>query len=245
LGRNYEGGTQIARKLQPAIAELEEVGFLEPLSEDERFTKKGREWSIRFMQKAPALPALPTAANDAQPEPPGLVVELAKRGVTKATATELVQRHSAEAIESKIEVFDWLTEKQDKRVAKSPAGYLVTSIEKDYAAPKGFVSKAERMRREEAKQQAEQKAAEDRRRQQEEEARARAEQEAADAYWASLSAEQQSRLEADALADGGDEARQIFETMNRIRGGSGYRTLLRRAYIIKLLRESRLPPAEA
>ena len=34
LGRNYEGGTQIARKLKPAIKELEEVGFLEPMAED-------------------------------------------------------------------------------------------------------------------------------------------------------------------------------------------------------------------
>ena len=38
----------------------------------------------------------------------------------------------------KLEVFDWLTEKKDKRVAKSPAGYLVKSISEDYAAPKGF-----------------------------------------------------------------------------------------------------------
>ena len=60
LGRNYEGGTQIARKLQPAIAELESVGFLEPLSEEDRFPKMGRDWSIRFVQKSPApLAVLP------------------------------------------------------------------------------------------------------------------------------------------------------------------------------------------
>ena len=52
LSRNYEGGTQIARKLRPAIQELEKADFLEPLPEKERFLKKGRDWSIRLVQKA-------------------------------------------------------------------------------------------------------------------------------------------------------------------------------------------------
>ena len=62
--------------------------------------------------------------------------------MTKGTAEELVQQHPAEFIQPKIDVFDWLVEKQDKRVAKSPAGYLVKSISDDYAAPKGFVSES-------------------------------------------------------------------------------------------------------
>ena len=49
-----------------------------------------------------------------------------------------MQQHPAEIIQAKMEVFDWLREKKDKRVAKSPAGYLVKSINDDYAAPKGF-----------------------------------------------------------------------------------------------------------
>ena len=55
LGRNYEGGVQLVRKLKPAIGELEDVGFLTPLPENERFTKKGRDWSIRLIQQSPAL----------------------------------------------------------------------------------------------------------------------------------------------------------------------------------------------
>ncbi len=62
----------------------------------------------------------------------------------------MVRYHAAVLIQAKIDVFDWLTEKQDKRIAKNPAGYLVTSIEKEYAAPPGFVPKAERQRLEEA-----------------------------------------------------------------------------------------------
>ena len=53
--------------------------------------------------------------------------------VTRTTAAELVKLHPAETIQAKIEVFDWLVEKQDKRLAKSPAGYLVKSITDDTA----------------------------------------------------------------------------------------------------------------
>ena len=109
----------------------------------------------------PAHPAIPCprlaqpcrhAAGRAGAALPPLVAELVKRGVTRATAAELVQQHPAETIQAKIDVFDWLVEKQDKRVAKSPAGYLVKSIANDYATPKGFASRAERQAREEAKQ---------------------------------------------------------------------------------------------
>jgi Replication initiator protein A len=203
LGRNYEGGTQIARKLQPAIAELETVGFLEVLDEDARFLKKGREWQIRLIQKAPApTAALPTPAtpDGSVQEPPGLVTELIKREVTRAVAVELAQKHPAEFIQLKMDVFDWLMEKQDKRVAKSPAGYLVKSIEDDYAAPKGFESKADRQKREEARKAREQQAADARRQQREQEAREQAERKAVADYWQSLSPEEQAELDATATA---------------------------------------------
>jgi hypothetical protein len=132
-----------------------------------------------------------------------LVAELTKRGVTAKSAAELVQQHPAEAIEAKLEVFDWLVEKQDKRVARSPEGYLVKSISDDYRAPKGFVSAAERRERAEARQARERLAAEDRRRRQGQDAREKAERQAVEAYWASLTPEQQAELQAaaDAQAD--------------------------------------------
>src|SRR4051812_35465963 len=102
LGRNYEGGTQLARKLQPAIDELEGVGFLEPLPDDQRFLKNGREWSVRFVQKAPSLPTLPAGEIGSLPEPSPLVKELTNRGVTKATAEALV-REFPERIERQLE----------------------------------------------------------------------------------------------------------------------------------------------
>jgi hypothetical protein len=144
LGRNYEGGTQISRKLQPAITELENVGFLEPLAENERFPKKGRGWFIRFIQKTPAVacltaPVPPALLIQTECEPPPLVTGLTERGVTRSKAMQIVAEHSAELIQTKLEVFDWLVRKGDRRVAKNPAGYLVASIRSDYQVPGDFL----------------------------------------------------------------------------------------------------------
>jgi hypothetical protein len=131
--------------------------------------------------------------------------------VTKATADELVQRQPAELIQAKIEVFDWLMKEQDKRVAKSPAGYLVKSITDDYATPKGFTSKAERRRQAEARQAKERDAAEARRRQQQEEAAERAKQQRAAAYWESLTPQQQAELDEASRAQADAETLKLEE----------------------------------
>ena len=236
LGRNYEGGTQIARKLQPAIIELEQVGFLEPLAEEERFTKKGRDWSIRFLQKAPA-PALilasetTEAADAGQDGPSPLIEELAKRGVSRNRAEKLIGKFPASLIDGKLEVFDWLAAKKDRGVATNPAGYLVKSIEEDYAAPKAFVSRAELQRRQAARQARERQAAEDTRRRQEEESRDRARQERVIAYWESLKPKEQAELleKVDAEADPAQLATETgtFRRMGRL--------LRRNEYIQRLL----------
>src|SRR3954447_12798871 len=66
LSRNYEGQAHLKRKLQPAIAELEGIAFLEPLPEAERFQKQLQGLTVRFVRKSPALaapqhPVLPLA----------------------------------------------------------------------------------------------------------------------------------------------------------------------------------------
>jgi hypothetical protein len=134
--------------------------------------------------------------------------ELIRRGITPATATELVRDHTEEKITAQMERIDWLAEKKPEKI-DDPAAYLVGAIKNDYAAPKGFVSKAERERRQEAKRQAEQKAAEERRRKQEEEARERAERRAIDAYWESLTPQQQAELQAQADAQADPESLKL------------------------------------
>lgn len=252
LSRVYEGGTQIARKLQPAIAELERVGFLEPLPEKERFIKKGRVWSIRMVKKpiATPSPAPPALSRPESEEEPPLVAALVSRGVTRMTAAELVQRHPAEQIEQKLELFDWLSESHDKRLAKNPAGYLVKSIGDDYAAPKGFVPKAERQKQEEARQAKARTAAEERRRKQEASARERAERDVIDAYWASLTQEQQAALQelADTQAD--PETRQLengpFRRMGqKLRRDAHIRQLLQAEGKLAIPAEPRQSPSDA
>jgi Replication initiator protein A len=213
LGRNYDGPAHIKRKLLPAIAELESIGFLEPMADTERFQKDGKHWRIWLVQGgiiAAPLAVLPAAATHSEPEPP-LVAELVSRGVTRATAVELARQHPAEWIEVKLDVFDWLMEKNDKRVAKSPAGYLVKSITDDYAVPKGFVSRAERQRREEERRSQERAQAEQHRRDREQAVRDQARRQAVDAYLASLSPAERKVLEAEALARADAEARQTYE----------------------------------
>jgi Replication initiator protein A len=244
LGRNYEGGTQIARKLQPALDELEKAAFLEPLDKSERFFKTGKDWSIRLIQKHAAPPALTLMPGPSQThtEEPGLVGMLVQRGVTRSKAIDLVQHHAASTLEAKIEVFDSLVQKQDKRVARNPAGFLVKSIQDDYAAPKDFVCKAERQRGEEARQARESKAANARREQQEEAARKRAEEAVIRAYWESLTPKEQTEMDAAARAQADPETLAVEEGPLRESLGRLGQQLRRDAHIRELLLEQKKLP---
>jgi hypothetical protein len=230
LSRNYgHNAGKIKEKLQPAIDELEAVGFLRPLGRDDRYNRIDRgQWTIRLTagplgkdprpvrQFPPPLtmpdpPDIDSPADAPPTPPPPLVNELVNRGVTRATAADLVRQCPADAIEAKLEVFDWLMEKQDKRVARSPAGYLVKSITDDYAAPKGFESRTARQARSKAKRQADREAAEQRRRQREQATRDRALLEEVDAYLKRLTPAERKALEAEALARSDPEARRGYE----------------------------------
>lgn len=197
LSRTYEGNTQLARKLQPAIEELEEQGFLEPLGPQERFHKvSSREWRVVFIRKAN-----PQMAADSQETAPPLVSELTARGITEAVAVEIAAAHPPERIRAKIEVFDWLTARKDKRVSRNPGGYLADSIRKDYAAPKGFEGPADRLRRAEAVRAEPHRVAEAKQRQAtKERASQEAQQGRVAAYWEALNPAARAALQERALA---------------------------------------------
>jgi hypothetical protein len=239
LGRHYEGPAHLKRNLQPAITELESVGFLESLSGGERFPRDGKSWKVRLIRKSSGQTLLPASAEVPETEPPPLVMELIKHGMTKATAVELVQKHPAELIERQIEYIDWLTKKKPDKIGE-PGAYLVAAIKADYAPPKDFISKAERQRAEEAKRRANQKAAEARRLQQEERARDLAERQAIDVYWASLTPEQQAKLDATATAEA-DPTNLAMETRALKSFGQ---TIRRHDYIRRLLATRVSTPAE-
>jgi hypothetical protein len=118
----------------------------------------------------------------------------------------LARRFSTGSVRAKIEVFDWLTGKKDRRVKLNPAGYLVDSIRKDYTPPPGFEPEADRDRRRAAESQAERTALAALSQKADEKANAAAELDAIEAYWRSLTTEQQEDLEAAALAEADPEA---------------------------------------
>jgi hypothetical protein len=208
LSRTYEGATQLVRKLAPAIEELESKGFLEPAGSAERFRKESsRSWKVVFRRRgrsswadepegpSPSPPASPPALA---PTPPSeLVAELAGRGVTASIAEELAGSFAAERIRHHLDVHDWLLARKDRRVLRSPAGFLVQSIRRDYAPPVGYEAPEARARKaDEGRKRTEA----ERSRRRDDERREALEQERAWAYWRSLDDAAQERLWSEALA---------------------------------------------
>ena len=138
MSRSY-APTELKRRLKPAIEELEQLGFLEPLSPEDRYSwvSKG-SWRILLIRAQPQ----PATAAPAADERAGVQELLVARGVSAKAAADLVATHPAGRIRTKVEVFDWLIKNQDKRVGKNPSGFLVASIKADYQAPDEYAKAA-------------------------------------------------------------------------------------------------------
>jgi hypothetical protein len=150
--------------------------------------------------------------RDLPPPEPGseLERELIKRGVTASAAAELAIQYTEERIRAQIERLDWLLDRKSDKIDE-PAAYLVQAIKNDYAAPKGFISKAERERRHQAKLAKARQEADECSRQREQDARHQNEREEIETYINKLDAVERTKLEAAALADASTEARQNYE----------------------------------
>ena len=234
LSRGYvgkKGGINIAKvreKLRPAIRELEERGFLVPLSPEDRYRKLDPGgWTIRFIRTGEARPpeaeaeveaagetgpatdgvgaAIATVAAAADPAAVAASVELlVARGVTRTKAEGLAGRHPAATVAEKVEIFDWKVAEDPSGMRKNPAGWLVRAIEDGYPAPPGFRSRADR----EARVERERAAAEEARRARAERGRGDRVGKAVDAHIARLSPAERAALEAEALAAAPEEARR-------------------------------------
>lgn len=218
LSRNYNA-SKIKEKLAPALSELERNGFLKPLPSNQRFVKTDGAWRIVFERGVEIQPPVnlgssePTSLDgpieSPAPQPAfdetasRLIRALVERGVTQAVAEVLVTDFSAERVQNHLEIFDWLQLRKNKRQAENPGGFLADSIRKGYAAPKGFVSRAETRRRE-AEEAARRLAAEEDQRQALERERAEEETQSRRVmdFIESLSGEAQARLREDALRRG-------------------------------------------
>ena len=108
LSRSY-APTELKRRLKPALEELEQLGFLEPLSAQERYcyVKRGTWRIILIRGKGTGEDPV----GEVTQQPMELVECLRTRGVTAKTAQELVAGYSCARIRDKIDVFDWLISK--------------------------------------------------------------------------------------------------------------------------------------
>jgi hypothetical protein len=176
----------------------------------------------------------------AAPGPTPLEAELIGRGVTPAMAGELVRDHGEEKIRAQLEHLDWRLETKPGKVA-DPAAWLVAAIRNGHAAPKGFVTKAERQRREEARQAQERAKMEQRRREREQEARDQAERQAVDAYLQRLTPAERKALEAAVLARAGPEVRQGYEEIAPARLQAAMLLDLVREHVARELRRDAIP----
>ena len=139
LSRSY-APTELKRRLKPALEELEQLGFLEPLPPEKRYAyvKRGC-WRIIFLRGHGAPDDLCADTSQIDGQPNQLIDDLKERGVAAKSARELVEAHLADQIRAKIEVFDWLSRNGDRRIGKNPAGYLVASIREDYQTPGDYL----------------------------------------------------------------------------------------------------------
>ena len=135
LSRNYDTG-QLKEKLRPVLRELVNIGFVQPA----RYRKEcPKVWKIALTHCRPA--AVP--AETALAPPPDTLERLLKYGVAAATARELVAQF-ADRIAEKLALVDWLMARNDRRIPKNPAGFLVAAIRQDYPLPKDYLKMVKR-----------------------------------------------------------------------------------------------------
>lgn len=119
----------LKRKLQPALEELEQSGFLQPAGSDQRYRKLSPgHWNIVLTRQ--------TERPQTAPEQP-LIHQLTQRGITAAVARQLTTAFSASHIHEKMTWHDQLRQAGDRRLERNPAGFLKRAIEQNYQVPAG------------------------------------------------------------------------------------------------------------
>ncbi|APW64302.1 hypothetical protein [Paludisphaera borealis] len=198
------------------------------------FSKRGGP-SILEIESSEVLPLL---SDERQ-----LEQELVKRGVSSEVAKKLMVEQPEEKIRQQIEILDYRLAGKKSEKIDDPAAWLVAAIRspEGHAAPKGFVSEAEKLRRQEAKRTKELAADAETRRK-----RAEADDEKrlssmADEKLAALTPDQLAELDAASLADATVEQLESEEGPF----GNTVKLLRRRSYIARQLRAQQVLPADA
>jgi hypothetical protein len=200
------------------------------------FTKKGGLKGLEI-ETTPATPEpKPEPKAILRFEPTQLELELINRGVTAATAREILAEHPEERIRRQIEHADFLVETGTREISNRGA-YLAKAIRDDFAPPPGFEPKADREKRRAAEEAKRRQKQEEAQRRQAEEARERAVQVEILKYWNDLSLDEQTKLEAEALEQAEEELVSSYRQMQATRNPLAPMCLkhIREIYIRKLL----------
>ena len=117
LSRAYDTG-QLKERLRPALGELENIGFIEPVQYRK---EKPKKWKIAISKKRAEKTAKDEDSTSA--DVPSLCAELTRREINAATAKEIVELFPADRIQEKLALFDWLVSRNDKRISKNAPGW--------------------------------------------------------------------------------------------------------------------------
>lgn len=142
----YAHRSQIKRKLEPAITELLQTGFLESYRYDDQpgYTR------VYFVRS----PRLPRASEEpAAQQERSLIDQLVSRKISRERAQQLLDLYGEVCVEEKLELLQWkLDTPQRGRPVTDPAAWLIRAIEANFQLPSGFKPTAERRRDAEERQ---------------------------------------------------------------------------------------------
>jgi plasmid replication initiation protein len=230
---------EVKRLLSRPLTELESIGFIKPLSKEERFIKvtKG-QWKVVFDRGASEARALMS------PEQVDALEQLKGRGVTATKASKLVRSYSPERIAEKIAIHDWLLGRADKRCSANPPGFLVAAIQDDFPAPTGFLKTREQAKSElrvittpiDTLAPSRSPENQDRIREQESVA-ANALDQQFDTFWDGLSEREREEFERQAF-DHAEPFNQRFYVERKQEGGILFKTIRRTILLAELMRRS-------
>ena len=122
--------SDVKKHLKAPHDELVQAGFLKEVA----FVRRGKSASVRYVMNPRENWSLPTKKlAKVRPPESSLITELVPRGISRVVAATLLAQHGEKSIADKLEVFDHLLSTKSPMVTKNPAGFLRTSIEKDFA----------------------------------------------------------------------------------------------------------------
>lgn len=192
--------SDLKRKLNAAIDELEEKSFLAPIPKEDRYIKSAPGvWKVVF-RKAQALAVVGNSASVQQRGAETLDERLQAFGVSSKKTEELLVKFDKALIEEKLKAAEWLREKKDSRISLNPPGYLIRSIEQSFTAPKQMALEIEKevtQRKSTERELERQRKLEEKR--EREEQQAKEQREKIDAFWNELDPSIRIQIEEDAL----------------------------------------------